>query len=379
MITIEELFVEHLNILAQGVHQQDKLDALPIAAALRQLLLDASPLIHQVNRKTRLRLRFRVNRQPANTLGIPAPIIELSGHALDPNTIQFQTGTEDLSLEEFLRFPVAKTKWGDVSVHELVDYLCHKAGAVHRDRARTLDDQGLEAVFGALEGIQIQPLVSVMEAIVRVVLVALLPLRDAVWRPPKSLPIFAHYRQPPGRRGMLAADGGHLVSNLDYRFRNGFAVAAVLTVPRATGEQDRYVYEIGTPRVSAPRVSLLITASGQFVFRVRPSDSHEIAVSLPHAVLQKLMRNGLTLIAEVRFEPQPLVVSLFDGARKVAEESARMPLQPASIQLQTLGASLEGEGRCAIVFHDLVLIESTLTTEERAGLTRFLEVPTRAT
>ena len=378
MIPTDELFVERLHQLARGVHQQDSLDVLPVAAALRQLLLDESPLVHQVNRLARVRLRFRVNKQPDNTPGVPEPAISFPGHGMDPNTVQFQTGTQELTLDEFLRHPVVTTKWGDVSVHELIDYLCHKAGAVHHDTKRSSEDVGLETVFAAMDQFGLQPMVIAMEAIARDVLVALAPLRDAVWRPPAELPLFSHYRQLPGGKLWVPGDGRYLSTGLSYSLKQGFTFAAALDLMPSGGEGERYLYELGVPGQKAPRLSLVHQSPSSLSFRFRATEEHELSIGLPPQAVRVFQERGAVLIAEAQFEPSDVTLTLSVGAVRVMRESMKAVIDAQPLTLQTLGASLEGTGHLAASIGELVLVERPLTDVERAALARYLGISQRA-
>ena len=57
----DQLFLRTLEDLDRRTTVADEYEALLAAGLLRKLLLDEAPLVHQVNRYRRERIRFRIN------------------------------------------------------------------------------------------------------------------------------------------------------------------------------------------------------------------------------------------------------------------------------------------------------------------------------
>src|SRR5437868_690273 len=76
-----------------------------VAAWLRQLLLDATPLVDVVNRALRVKIRYEVNTLPdalLTNLGNGNGLIHLGG-SLSPAITQLSTKTRQLTRDRFLQ------------------------------------------------------------------------------------------------------------------------------------------------------------------------------------------------------------------------------------------------------------------------------------
>src|SRR5688500_17536343 len=97
----EKLFVRSYDELEDGLKARDDYERLKIAASLRRLLLDASPLVHQANKNHKLRIRFRINKV-GNISNVPfKPDLLFHAHGLDPNRFKIRDGTVDLKLDQY--------------------------------------------------------------------------------------------------------------------------------------------------------------------------------------------------------------------------------------------------------------------------------------
>jgi hypothetical protein len=374
VIPVTELFVERLNQLAGGVEQADRLDVLPVALALRQLLLDSEPLIHQVNRPpVALRIRFCVNKD-SSTPGLPKPVFSFPGLAMDPNSFVSTAGTEDLNLDQFLRHRVVTADWGDVTVHDLIDYLCHRAGAVHF----VADQSRGEIIVRQLDSYGWTMVSNATMAVVRVVLIALTPLRDAVWRPPDTLPLFGGYGKRPG--GWLWVRGNEAYNRtvLQDSLGGGFTFAAALELGEDQGPGEHCLYEIGTPGRIASRFAMIHHSPDSFGCRFRLDDENVISVDVPRTSLRARMTTGGVVIAELTLEPGSTKLTLSVDGQTVGSAALSMDVRSRDVTLQTLGANLEGANPCTAAIGELLLIERGLTTAERWDLTRYLRMVLRA-
>ncbi len=186
---VDELFVRRFDDLADGLRARDDYERLKVAAGLRQMLLDESPLVHQANRSRRLKLRFRVNKTRDHSHLPVQPDVLFHAHGLDPTVFQVLEGTRELKLEEFLGHPLVETPQGAISIADLIRYGANKAGGVHLDPARDESDARLEAAFGRMAAFGVHAIAIALQTITRITLAALKPLRDAIVRLPATLPL----------------------------------------------------------------------------------------------------------------------------------------------------------------------------------------------
>ena len=70
---VERLFINTLTDLAARAEAHDEYEVLMGAALVRKLLLDAHPIVDQVNRKHQLKLVFEIGEPGAFPPGVPVP------------------------------------------------------------------------------------------------------------------------------------------------------------------------------------------------------------------------------------------------------------------------------------------------------------------
>lgn len=127
-------------------------DLIRATGLLRQLLIDANPLVHLVNRERKLRMRFTV---------IPfddqMPLFEdlaFYWHGLDPSFAP-KVATVELDIDAFLKMRVLKTDSITASVKDLIKTFANAKGGVHYGEADSaaqetiLDWDGKLLAFGS--------------------------------------------------------------------------------------------------------------------------------------------------------------------------------------------------------------------------------------
>jgi hypothetical protein len=163
-----DLFLESLAELERYVAIGDDYAMLRAAALLRQLLIDESPLVHQVNQQYRLKLRFHVcGRRYAEVVLQMGPVFysALGGiHRSGPMSHQ----VEEVSLDQFLAAKVLKLGDHILTVRDLISISANVLGGVHKGEARTEKEQAVESfnrqviAFGhPISAAQMKPVVLV--------------------------------------------------------------------------------------------------------------------------------------------------------------------------------------------------------------------------
>ena len=175
---LDELFLETLDDLEARIRpERIEYDVLGAAALLRKLLLGGGgSLVLQANRAPgrRLRVTYLVNLEPLD----PKPRAHAVLDGLDPASASTGVPTE-LSLDAFLTTPVMRLDSTVVTVHDLIDYLAHTAGAVHAGSPTTDADRAIAAFPKVkIHGVSFE--VRAIVGIARVVLGGLSPLRQFV-------------------------------------------------------------------------------------------------------------------------------------------------------------------------------------------------------
>src|SRR5258708_36279399 len=105
-VQADQLFLRDLDDLDRRTTVADEYKALGAAALLRRLLLDEAPLVHQVNRYRRVRIRFRINGESPLERAVleDNPLLWAIGDAIDPDAFPAPgiSAPMDAKLNQFL-------------------------------------------------------------------------------------------------------------------------------------------------------------------------------------------------------------------------------------------------------------------------------------
>lgn len=178
-----ELFLETLAELQRRIAPGGgEYDVLMAAGLLRKLLLDESPLMDQVNRQKKLRIRFRANcGGPSRVIIEDRPVFWSQQDGFDPETgLVRRGGPTKLTKDQMLRCVVLLTRGHEITVHELIDAVAHVEGAVHAGKPHGPKEEALAAVAQEIRVGGLPPATRALLAIARVTLRGLEPLRSAV-------------------------------------------------------------------------------------------------------------------------------------------------------------------------------------------------------
>jgi hypothetical protein len=181
---VEELFVKSLEDLANKIASGDGYETLRASLILRQLLLDDYPLVDQVNRERRLRLRFEVgvDAHGERVRQIPGVLFWSTQDTFDPDVPPLGNNLTRLvcTRAQFLSRPVLLTDGRTYSVADIISFEANVMGGVHAGSAKEDKDRALLTV-GHLFGIEgLRAPLRQLQAIGRVVLKGLQPLRDQI-------------------------------------------------------------------------------------------------------------------------------------------------------------------------------------------------------
>lgn len=176
----QELFDRTVQRLDEIVRDGfDEYAALESSGLVRKLLIDESPLLHQVNRQRRRRVRFEVAGNVAyeTELFKDGPMVWVPGAALSPRlSIMAHFTVRSLTLDQFLAHRAMFVAGHDVSVHDVIVQLAHIEGGVHAGTPKTDVEHLLQQANAQLGISGMGSVANSMQGIADVVVVALQPL-----------------------------------------------------------------------------------------------------------------------------------------------------------------------------------------------------------
>jgi len=177
---VETLFIRTLDDLERRVSTPDAYELLGASALIRKLLLDDHPLTDQVNREFQLKVRFTVAEPIPLPLGGPQPVIETIQDGLDPSTAPPWLPRKTLNRDQFMAYPLAKVASHTYTVREVVLFEANVMGGVHAGSPGSEKREALHRIETTFYVGGLPSSLRQLQAIGRVVLVALAPLRAAI-------------------------------------------------------------------------------------------------------------------------------------------------------------------------------------------------------
>ena len=180
----DQLFLRTLEDLDRRTTVADEYEALLAAGLLRKLLLDEVPLVHQVNRYRRERIRFRINGETPleRTILEDKPVFWAIGDAIDPDAFPAPgiSAPIDAKLDQFLARTVMFARGERLSVGDLIRQVAHIDGAVHKGKPTNIREELLDEMSRFMFFRDLPATVHHVQLIGRIVVRALTPLRDAI-------------------------------------------------------------------------------------------------------------------------------------------------------------------------------------------------------
>jgi hypothetical protein len=179
---VDTLFLETLADLRRRSDAGPEYEVQQLAALLRKLLLDRQPLIDAVNRSRRLPVRFQVHDgSPYQDLVLSSgPTFYALQDAFDPETVLVANARiADVDRDELLRRGIVLMDGLWFSVADIVTYVAHVEGAVHRGQPRDNKQRALAATSIRIGGYD-SPVVRSLLAVARVVARGLEPLEARI-------------------------------------------------------------------------------------------------------------------------------------------------------------------------------------------------------
>lgn len=176
------LFLSTLDDLENRTESQDPYEILGISALVRKLLLDSYPLVDQVNREYRLKIRFSIvyttgQLDQLEEMGL-TPILWVVPDGLDMAPPGFPR--QAMTRQRFLNTVILAVRGERYSIRDIVLFEANVMGGVHAGRPKNEREEVVNRINQVLTVHGYRASLQLLTSIGRVVLQALRPLRRAV-------------------------------------------------------------------------------------------------------------------------------------------------------------------------------------------------------
>ncbi len=180
MSNVESLFLSTLRDLEARIADPDEYNVLGSSALIRKLLIDDFPLVDQVNRQYRLKIVFEISESNPSIPGVPEPTVWSVQDGLDPETSRPGKSRKIVNRDQLLATVLAVVNGKSYSLREIVLFEANVMGGVHAGSPKEEKEKVLQALNSTLAIGGYRASLRQLQAIGRVVLKGLEPLRVAV-------------------------------------------------------------------------------------------------------------------------------------------------------------------------------------------------------
>ena len=175
----ETLFENTLRDLETRLAANDPYEILGVAGLIRRLLLDDHPLVDQVNRKYKMKITFEIGHPLGLPPGIPAPDFFSVQDGIDPDTARPGKQRVQVSRDQFFKAVLSIVDSHEYTLRDIVLFEANVMGAIHAGSPKRDKEKALHAINSTISVGGCSSSLRQLKGIGRVVLKALLPLRQA--------------------------------------------------------------------------------------------------------------------------------------------------------------------------------------------------------
>ena len=180
MSHIEALFLKTLGDLEERIASQDEYEILGASALIRKLLIDDHPLVDQVNREHGVKLTFAITAARKMPDGIPEPMVFSVLDGIDPDTAPPFLQRITASRDQLFASVLVRVNGQPYSLKDIVLFEANVMGAVHAGSPKEDKEKVLAQLNNMFQIGGHRTSLRQLQAIGRVVLRGLKPLREAV-------------------------------------------------------------------------------------------------------------------------------------------------------------------------------------------------------
>lgn len=180
MSHVEVLFLKTLQDLGSRAAETDEYEILGASALIRKLLIDGLPLVDQVNQQYRLKLTFEISESSPSIPGVPEPAVWSVQDGLDPETSRPGKSRKTVNRDQLLSTVLAIVEGKSYSLRDIVLFEANVMGGVHAGSPKEEKEKVLQIINNGLAIGGYRTSLRQLQAISRVVLKGLEPLRVAV-------------------------------------------------------------------------------------------------------------------------------------------------------------------------------------------------------
>jgi hypothetical protein len=176
----EILFIRTLEDIEKRLSETDPYEILLLSGLIRKLFLDNFPLVDQINKERRIKLAFEVTVPVSMPNNEPYPTFWTIQDGLDPDTAPSFKKHYIVNRDQFFQTIVTIINDQRYTIRDIVQFEANVMGGVHTGTPRAEKEIILKQIDSTIAIGGYASSLRQLEAIARVILKTLEPLRKAI-------------------------------------------------------------------------------------------------------------------------------------------------------------------------------------------------------
>jgi hypothetical protein len=368
----EDLFARNYNELSSFRSTNDVLKSIKLAAILRQLILDSSPLLHVVNRKHRIKIKFSVDSTFRRYFKTDA-FIKYTSTEIGDLKLVFSKNLKELDIANFLSLDILEIEGTNFTVREIIKFAANKAGGVHFDTNLDVRENELLTSLRKINAHSNEVISVLINAITDITLLALKDLKEKVLTLPDYSIFLAHYNQPEGRALFFNGNSVMQTENLNVVIEDGFGwFSEVKIIPQET-KHRHYLYELVGAEKEGINFKIFIELNSDIGAEISLNGEDKLSVRVPSFTSHSQFNTYFSLSIILSLQSNEATFEIWTNKNLIDKSKIKFSSINKELFKQVIGANIEGKQTSKFYIKELIMLRSGLTDTNRNAVLNYLE------
>jgi uncharacterized protein (DUF486 family) len=368
----EDLFTRRYNELQEYSGSADHYTNLKCSSILRQLLLDQTPLINLANKKTRLKIEFKVDNTFHQKLPLSSAILYTSTE-VGNLVLKFSVNLKTLKLDKFLSLQILEIENTRFTVKEIIKFASNKMGGIHLDTSTEQNEKVLEASLEKLEKLKIPALAIAVNSIAKIVLISLRPLKNELTQLPDKSLFLALYDLE--NKGSLFFEGKKWMQtdHMNTNICNGFGWFGEVRIINQKYNGIRILYSLGSIQKDGFSFYVYLTKNSGIGCKAYINNTLKISTEIIDFAKSNLFNTFFSLGCVFRVENNISSIEIFLNGILISSKNQAYTKLNTHIDRHVIGGDLTGKRTASFYIKELALLKDGLIDNNISVINKYFE------
>lgn len=368
----EDLFTRRYNELQEYSGSADHYTNLKCSSILRQLLLDQTPLINLANRKTRLKIEFKVDNTFHQKLPLSSAILYTSTE-VGNLVLKFSVNLKILKLDKFLSLQILEIENTKFTVKEVIKFASNKMGGIHLDASNEPNEKVLEASLEKLEKLNIPALAIAINSIAKIALISLRPLKNELTQLPDKSLFLALYDLE--NKGSLFFEGKKWMQteHMNTNICNGFGWFGEIRIINQKFNGIRILYSLGSSQKDGFSFYVYLTKNSGIGCKAYINKTLKISTEIIDFAKSILFNTFFSLGCVFRVENNISSIEIFLNGILISSKNQAYTKLNTHIDRHVIGGDLTGRRTASFYIKELALLKDGLIDNNISLMNKYFE------